>query len=943
MSGTSPSPTFGGLFNDDNFRYLQRSLYQDSLFEYLKAVWPVIEPGRPFYPGWHIQAVCFPADTLVTTREGDMQIGDIVNLGYSGDVLSWNHERSESEWKPIVSRMKNPGKKLFKLVTASGTVIRATPEHPVYIKGRGYVRIDMVRPGERLRTVRQDVSAQVQQHEATFLRSSMFCKTQSCQKAKVRMRQEATRRMQTLQSMLCQDAAKGVLSSVLPLLHGGLQKPGAIGSDFTNEWRLLFSKMFRSVLPWREQRSLHDGLKQAKTNTVSTGIQQDSPIGDRARSVSLPALFQAASVHWQSHEEIDDRSSSYRLGHLQQRDGEPGQSLPSMPQSTEGNSGTSREMEEDLVVACFATDERPRHVYNIEVEGNNNYFANGIHVHNCEHLEAVESLQIRRLLINIPPRSTKSTLLSVVFPTWCWARRPENRFLMTTYSQSLLERDAIKARDIIWSDWYRSLWGDKVQIRDDQSANKFYKNTAGGYRISTTPGGAGTGFGGDFVIGDDLHNIKEKEHPNQIKQRVEWWRDSMSTRFEDATTAAWIVCGQRVCLGDVSDYCIEAGYEHLMIPMEFDAENGMYDRSPKCMVTAIGWTDPRHPGQPLEGQVNVCPERFPDHVLNSMKLALRINASAQLQQDPKPGEGGIFDVTTLSDRIVPATPRIGRRVRYWDRAFSEDGGAYTVGLLMCMTNDGLIYVEDVQRKQMSPARRNAFIKLIAQRDAHLSNNSVQIYIEQEPAAGKESARILAQQLAGFPVFLDPARRGKEARAIPVASQMAAGNVYLREAAWNTAFTEELEYFPNSTYKDQVDAFSGAFNKLALGESMSITGNMLFSGDVNDNVQLNNREVANLGQEFPELADIVAGINESAGFINHFDQDTNPIGAAFTRQENIIDAIAEATNEFNQGHSLQEIETNIADLLLGMDIVEDGEYSNEPAFIGADDECEAWEP
>ncbi len=168
-------------------------------------------------------------------------------------------------------------------------------------------------------------------------------------------------------------------------------------------------------------------------------------------------------------------------------------------------------------------------------------------------------------------------------------------------------------------------------------------------------------------------------------------------------------------------------------------------------------------------------------------------------------------------KIVKEVPRDGQRIRYWDKAGTEDGGCYSVGTLMCRGADGVFYVEDVVRGQWSYYKRNQIIKQVAEIDAHKYDNQVTIWIEQEPASGgKESALISVQDLAGYPVYLDSPQSAKADRAKAMSAQAEALNICIRSAIWNDDWLEEFGAFPEANFKDQVDSGVGAFNKLALG-------------------------------------------------------------------------------------------------------------------------------
>lgn len=153
------------------------------------------------------------------------------------------------------------------------------------------------------------------------------------------------------------------------------------------------------------------------------------------------------------------------------------------------------------------------------------------------------------------------------------------------------------------------------------------------------------------------------------------------------------------------------------------------------------------------------------------------------------------------------------RVRYWDKAGTEAGGKFTAGVLMALHPDGRVCIEDVVRGQWSAANREPMIRQVAVADGP----SVTVWIEQEPGSGgKESADNTVLNLRGFAVYADRVSGDKLARANPLSAQAYAGNVYLLDGPWNETFLREAHAFEDkAAYKDQIDAASGAFNKLTL--------------------------------------------------------------------------------------------------------------------------------
>ncbi|HET8777968.1 MAG TPA: terminase family protein [Candidatus Limnocylindria bacterium] len=175
----------------------------------------------------------------------------------------------------------------------------------------------------------------------------------------------------------------------------------------------------------------------------------------------------------------------------------------------------------------------------------------------------------------------------------------------------------------------------------------------------------------------------------------------------------------------------------------------------------------------------------------------------------RPSAGKVFPRDKVG--FVPVMPAGLRTVRYWDKAGTDGGGKFTAGVRMGV-QDGVIYVVDVQREQLSSKRRNDLMKATAQ----LDGPDVEIWVEQEPGSGgKESAEISVQLLAGYAVHTERVTGEKHTRAAPFASQWQGGNVRLVVGDWNKEYLDEMAAQPGSPFKDQMDASSGAYNKLAL--------------------------------------------------------------------------------------------------------------------------------
>ena len=161
---------------------------------------------------------------------------------------------------------------------------------------------------------------------------------------------------------------------------------------------------------------------------------------------------------------------------------------------------------------------------------------------------------------------------------------------------------------------------------------------------------------------------------------------------------------------------------------------------------------------------------------------------------------------------------IKKTIRYWDKAATEDDGAYTAGVKMSKLADKSFLIHNVVRGQWSAEVRERMIRKTAEADG----KDVRVYLEQEPGSGgKESVEASIKNLVGFAAYADRPTGDKIRRADPYSVQVNISNVSLLRGDWTQAYKEELEIFPFGTYKDQVDASSAAFNILAAKKDVRV--------------------------------------------------------------------------------------------------------------------------
>lgn len=454
-----------------------------------------------------------------------------------------------------------------------------------------------------------------------------------------------------------------------------------------------------------------------------------------------------------------------------------------------------------------------------------------------EHLEALTTGEITQLLITIPPRFTKSTLISVSWPAWEWTWQPWIQWLCASYDLRLALRDAVAMRHLMQSDWYRELAGDRWHFTGDQNVKSYYTNSEGGHRVSTSPsGGGGTGYGGDRIIVDDPHNVKQSESEAVREGTLSWWDETMTTRVNDPQTTRECVVGQRTHMFDLQGKILaEGGWHHLNLPMRYESRThaaataanlaaGDPEPHDECGI----YPDPRI----AEGDL-LDPERFPAHVVERMAVRLGIYAAAaQFQQRPVPREGALFkdamfkplpagfDVPGQNGRTLRQSLRT---LQFWDLAYSiKDTADYTSALTLGVDEGLNCYIEHVWWDHIEELQipedddERGLGAALARHVLATRPTLVGIW------SGAFTKKLATQRLAlrvirlcaakgwGVRVIPVPETTDKGFRAQVPAGHGEAGMLYAdRDATWWAPFITQLLAFPKGDHDDLVDALSGA--------------------------------------------------------------------------------------------------------------------------------------
>lgn len=427
----------------------------------------------------------------------------------------------------------------------------------------------------------------------------------------------------------------------------------------------------------------------------------------------------------------------------------------------------------------------------------------------CRQLQVVAERVMRKedkkydLIINIPPGTTKSTVCSIMFPAWMWTRMPSAKMICGSYAFPLALDLSRKCRDIIRSSKYQMLF-PHVQLSEDQDTKGYFTTTAKGGRVCIGTAGSITGFHAHIIIIDDPIDPKGAASAAIMKTAIQWIWGTLSTRKVEKRVTPIVLIMQRLHQNDPTGDWLErvkadtegvAPVKHICLPCELSDKV-----KPKKVAEKY-----------VEGLLDC--KRLSREVLAQTRAQLGpIIYAGQFEQNPIPAEGGLFKTEMIEIGVPPA--KMVHAVRYWDKAGTEGAGCFSVGVKMGVDKEGTFWVLHVKRGQWSTNKREREILKTAQMDGV----DVEVVVEQEPGSGgKESAESTIRRLAGYVVSADRPTGEKTTRWVPFSVQVNEGNVKMAYGAWNEDFLTELAYGKQSKYRDQLDASSGAFSKLAFSK------------------------------------------------------------------------------------------------------------------------------
>lgn len=421
----------------------------------------------------------------------------------------------------------------------------------------------------------------------------------------------------------------------------------------------------------------------------------------------------------------------------------------------------------------------------------------------CDELQkVVEKVKLREskdydIIINIPPGTSKSTIATVMLPAWGWVIDPTIRALTASYSASLSTDHALKSRDIIRSDKYKSYFGD-VSIKSDQDNKTHYKNTKGGERYATSVTGTVTGFHAHLIIVDDPLNPKEAASDANRETANSFMDTTLSTRKVSKSVTPTILVMQRLHQKDCTgNWLSKEGkkLKHICLPGEISKD-----------------VKPEH-----------LKERYIDGLLDTKRLTkidldeLKINLGSygyagQIMQTPSPDSGGIWQkwIKVIPDSEFPTDLQsLGTD---WDLAYTEKQTNSASAYVTAGKIENSMYIDDIGFDWLEFPKLINYMKL--RKSPH--------YIEAK-ASGKSAKQTLTNQ--GIPAVEVKVDGGdKIARATMATPYAEAGLIYCRQSLINKLYFDDRQgilLFPNAEHDDLQDALVQSINRL-LGKPQFFT-------------------------------------------------------------------------------------------------------------------------
>jgi predicted phage terminase large subunit-like protein len=396
--------------------------------------------------------------------------------------------------------------------------------------------------------------------------------------------------------------------------------------------------------------------------------------------------------------------------------------------------------------------------------------------------------EIKRLIVNAPPRSLKSLIGSVAFPAYVLGVRPNAKLICASYSQDLANKLAADFRRIVQAPWYTELFRIAPPMKETESE---YQTALGGFRFTTSVGGTLTGRGADIMVIDDPLSAADANSKTSREKVNEWFKGSLLSRLDDKHAGAIIVIMQRLHQDDLTGFLLEqGGWELLKLPAIAPADT----RVPLSDSRVYEWkTD-----EPLDRV------REPLSTLSLIKRQLGLDFfTAQYLQEPVPSGGNVLKREWLREyEGTPAYRSDDEVIQSWDTAMKATATSdYSVCLTFRVRNKNQYYLIDVYRG------RPEFPELAKLVCTHAQRFQPKAILIEDKGSGISLIQTVRKSGLQGVIPMSPSK-DKETRLLGQTPKLESGSLFLpRSSPWLADFMQEYLAFPKGRHDDQIDALS----------------------------------------------------------------------------------------------------------------------------------------
>ncbi|MCC2646584.1 MAG: putative phage terminase protein, partial [Rickettsiaceae bacterium] len=404
----------------------------------------------------------------------------------------------------------------------------------------------------------------------------------------------------------------------------------------------------------------------------------------------------------------------------------------------------------------------------------------------ADELETVENGDIKRLMINMPPRALKSVCVSVAWPAWLLGHNPSLRIIVASYSQVLSIKHSLDCRAIMESSWYKEMFPE-TRLSEVHNTKSKFLTTQFGFRFAVSVGGSITGEGGDYLIIDDPHNPTHIHSRRQREKVKAWYEQTFATRLNDKKKGAIILVMQRLHEGDLAGHLLASSkrWQHLKLPA-IAQEEQIFEVNGKAYIYRPG--EVLHSAREEAEELDYIQEELGSH-----------NFAAQYLQEPVSNASSLIKAEDIT--FYTQLEEFDFIVQSWDTAIKvASSNDYTVCTTWGVKENRYFLIDMLRSKfEYSELKRT-----IIEQAAKYRTNMV---IIEDKASGQSIIQDLAIETNIHIKKYRPVK-DKITRFAATIPYFESGRILIPEnAPWLNVFMQEIMAFPNSQHDDIVDSLS----------------------------------------------------------------------------------------------------------------------------------------